>query len=152
MYVAQTGQLIAQHCTFWMPGSQGGDFAVTKLSGVNNYKELWESVISTAERLFQAAIQLFHVVTIVWIVESPVSIAGLPEDERCRTHAVRSPSKPHRHSGIQRSASQVGIPIAPAKCTTALSELIRRSQFASTAAVSMKSIDWLTDSCPATKF
>ena len=41
MYVAQTGQLIAQHRTSWMPGSQGGDFAVTKLSGVNNYKELW---------------------------------------------------------------------------------------------------------------
>ena len=41
MYVAQSGQLIAQHCTSWMPGSQRGDFAVTQLHGVNNYKELW---------------------------------------------------------------------------------------------------------------
>tara|TARA_B100000674_G_C37596957_1_gene803473 strand:+ start:39 stop:773 length:735 start_codon:yes stop_codon:yes gene_type:complete len=42
MYIAQTGQLIAQHRTSWMAGSQGGDFAVTQLPGVNNYKELWE--------------------------------------------------------------------------------------------------------------
>lgn len=41
MYVAQSGQLLAQHRTSWMPGAQGGDFAVTKLPGVNNYKELW---------------------------------------------------------------------------------------------------------------
>ena len=41
MYVAQSGQLIAQHRTSWMSGSQGGDFEVTQLSGVNNYKELW---------------------------------------------------------------------------------------------------------------
>ena len=41
MYVAQSGQLLAQHRTSWMAGSQGGDFAVTKLPGVNNYKELW---------------------------------------------------------------------------------------------------------------
>ena len=41
MYVAKSGQLIAQHRTSWMTGSQGGDFAVTQLSGVNNYKELW---------------------------------------------------------------------------------------------------------------
>ena len=40
MYVAQTGQLIAQHRSSWMPGAQG-DFAVTKLPGVKNYKELW---------------------------------------------------------------------------------------------------------------
>ena len=38
MYVAQTGQLIAQHRTSWMTGAQGGDFAVTQLPGVNNYK------------------------------------------------------------------------------------------------------------------
>ena len=43
MYVAQTGQLIAQHRTSWMTGAQGGDFAVTQLPGVNNYKELWET-------------------------------------------------------------------------------------------------------------
>ena len=41
MYVAQSGQLIAQHRTSWMSGSQGGDFAVTQLPGVNNYKQLW---------------------------------------------------------------------------------------------------------------
>lgn len=41
MYVAQSGQLIAQHRTSWMTGSQGGDFTVTQLPGVNNYKELW---------------------------------------------------------------------------------------------------------------
>tara|TARA_B100000674_G_C37499979_1_gene759935 strand:- start:180 stop:635 length:456 start_codon:yes stop_codon:yes gene_type:complete len=41
MYVAQSGQLIAQHRTSWMTGSQGGDFAVTQLPGVNNYKQLW---------------------------------------------------------------------------------------------------------------
>ena len=41
MYIAQTGQLIAQHRTSWMAGSQGGDFAVTQLPGVNNYKEPW---------------------------------------------------------------------------------------------------------------
>ena len=43
MYVAQSGQLIAQHRTSWMTGTRGGDFAVTKLPGVNNYRELWES-------------------------------------------------------------------------------------------------------------
>ena len=42
MYVAQSGQLIAQHRTSWMTGSQGGEFAVTQLPGVNNYKELWD--------------------------------------------------------------------------------------------------------------
>ena len=42
MYVAQSGQLIAQHRTSWMTGSEGGDFSVTKLPGVNNYKKLWE--------------------------------------------------------------------------------------------------------------
>ena len=41
MYVAQSGQLIAQHRTSWMSGSQGGDFAATLLPGVNNYRELW---------------------------------------------------------------------------------------------------------------
>ena len=41
MYVAQSGQLLAQHRTSWMSGSQGGDFAATKLWGVNNYKEIW---------------------------------------------------------------------------------------------------------------
>ena len=41
MYVAQSGQLIAQHRTSWMTGSEGGDFAVTQLPGVNNYKQLW---------------------------------------------------------------------------------------------------------------
>ena len=43
MYVAQSGQLIAQHRTSWMTGAQGGDFAVTQLPGVNNYKELWQT-------------------------------------------------------------------------------------------------------------
>ena len=42
MYVSQGGQLIAQHRTSWMIGCQGGDFSVTQLPGVNNYKELWE--------------------------------------------------------------------------------------------------------------
>ena len=41
MYVTQSGQLIAQHRTSWMTGSQGGDFIVNQLAGVNNYKELW---------------------------------------------------------------------------------------------------------------
>ena len=41
MYLAQSGQLIAQHRTSWMTGSQGGDFAATQLPGVNNYKDLW---------------------------------------------------------------------------------------------------------------
>ena len=41
MYFAQSDQLIAQHRTSWMTGSQGGDFAATQLSGVNNCKELW---------------------------------------------------------------------------------------------------------------
>ena len=41
MYVAQSGQLIAQHRTSWMTGSEGGDFSVTQLPGVNNYKQLW---------------------------------------------------------------------------------------------------------------
>lgn len=42
MYVAQSGQLIAQHRTSWMTGSQGGDFSVIQLPGVNNYRELWK--------------------------------------------------------------------------------------------------------------
>ena len=41
MYVSQSGMLLAQHRTSWMAGSEGGDFAVTQLPGVNNYKELW---------------------------------------------------------------------------------------------------------------
>ncbi len=34
MYLAQSGQLIAQHRTSWMTGSQGGDFVATQLPGV----------------------------------------------------------------------------------------------------------------------
>ena len=41
MYVAQSGQLIAQHRTSWLTGSEGGDFSVTQITGVNNYKDLW---------------------------------------------------------------------------------------------------------------
>ena len=41
MYLAQSGQMLAQHRTSWLAGSQGGDLEVTRLSGTNNYKELW---------------------------------------------------------------------------------------------------------------
>ena len=41
MYIAQSGQFIAQHRTSWMSGSQGGDLNAINISGVNNYKELW---------------------------------------------------------------------------------------------------------------
>ena len=41
MYIARSGHLIAQHRTSWMGGSQGGDFAGTKIPGVNNYQDLW---------------------------------------------------------------------------------------------------------------
>ena len=41
MYISRTGQLIAQHKTSWLPGSEGGDLTALGLEGTNNYKELW---------------------------------------------------------------------------------------------------------------
>lgn len=41
MYVSRTGQLIAQHRTSWLPGTESGDFTALGLEGSNNYKELW---------------------------------------------------------------------------------------------------------------
>lgn len=41
MYVTQSGYLVAQHRTSWMPGTEGGDFEKLGGNGTNNYKKLW---------------------------------------------------------------------------------------------------------------
>ena len=60
MYVAQSGQLIAQHRTSWMTGSQGGDFSVTQLPGVNNYKKLWETASDLLLSILASCLNHLH--------------------------------------------------------------------------------------------
>ena len=51
-----------------------------------------------------------------------------------------SPSSIQRQSGANGTKTQTGRPIAPARCASAVSTVMRRSHNASTAAVSLKSL------------
>src|SRR6185312_6368766 len=57
-------------------------------------------------------------------------------------HGESSRSSIHRQSARLGSSSHTGVPIAPARCATAVSTLITRSRFAIKAAVSTKSANW----------
>jgi hypothetical protein len=43
MYITDSGRLIAQHKSSWLPGLEGGDFSALGAKGTNNYKQLWNS-------------------------------------------------------------------------------------------------------------
>src|SRR6266567_5653011 len=58
-----------------------------------------------------------------------------------------SRSSIHRHSVSNRFSNQIGLPIAPARCATAVSTLMTRSRLATNAAVPAKSLSCDEKSC-----
>ena len=121
-----------------------------------------ERGISPAPKHEQAALETSNrLSSLQWVMLCiPAAIESITASSSHRRVAERlnafigscySPPSPAPF-GDWRKPSQVRIPVAPARWTTALSELMRRSQFASTATLSLKSIDSLTVFCPAMKF
>jgi len=43
MYITNSGRLVAQHKSSWLPGLEGGDFSALGAKGTNNYKQLWNT-------------------------------------------------------------------------------------------------------------